>query len=539
MRGIITRTIGLLAVFLFSLGLVQAATLSCEQISDSSLSIAQFSSKNVEIKCTASGGTVGNVQITPNAGTGLTISSSQTISSSISSGSSSSAKWSVRGDSPNTYTISYTVESDGTASWSGPSTTQVTVTSPAQLTVSYVSAPSEYTEGDTLAFQINNIGGAVANNVILKLYKDGSLVKSAEYPTTIAADSSASDSWSESDGYDEAGQYLTRAYIGSTLHDSATTTVGSGDSGAVCGNGVKESGEQCDGSDLNSATCVSRGYDRGTLSCKADCTFDTSSCSNDGGGGSSSSSSSSTTGAPMPGISAATKRLYFYSIEAGESKSEEMDKEGLPFTKLEFTAKGKMQNVRLTVKALSEAPEETGSLPARAYKYVHVEEENAENASQAKVRFRVEKAWLENNSVERSNIALFRYSDSWDEQPTEAVDEDDTYVYFESVLEGLSYFAIGEKEQPEEEVISTEPEPEPTEEQDEQAQEPDAPTGEVTKEDEDAKEPFIDRSGLIWGIIVLIFLGVLGVGGFFYWHEHKHDKVPPPPDRKEDKKEHF
>ncbi|MDD5625717.1 MAG: hypothetical protein PHG83_00955 [Patescibacteria group bacterium] len=53
----------------------------------------------------------------------------------------------------------------------------------------------------------------------------------------------------------------------------------------VCGNGVVELGEQCDGSDLDSQTCGKQGFNRGNLSCKADCTFDTSDCISGGGGG--------------------------------------------------------------------------------------------------------------------------------------------------------------------------------------------------------------------------------------------------------------
>ena len=45
-----------------------------------------------------------------------------------------------------------------------------------------------------------------------------------------------------------------------------------------CGNGVVESGEQCDGDDLSGATCASLGYGEGTLRCDADCTFDTAAC---------------------------------------------------------------------------------------------------------------------------------------------------------------------------------------------------------------------------------------------------------------------
>ena len=55
----------------------------------------------------------------------------------------------------------------------------------------------------------------------------------------------------------------------------------------ICGNGVVDAGEQCDGSNLNSQTCVTRGFTGGALSCTASCTFDTSSCTSSSGGGTS------------------------------------------------------------------------------------------------------------------------------------------------------------------------------------------------------------------------------------------------------------
>jgi hypothetical protein len=63
----------------------------------------------------------------------------------------------------------------------------------------------------------------------------------------------------------------------------------------VCGNNVKESGEDCDGADLNGATCISRGYIGGTLTCRPSCEFNTTNCESTvlgspGGGG----------GAPTP-----------------------------------------------------------------------------------------------------------------------------------------------------------------------------------------------------------------------------------------------
>ena len=63
-------------------------------------------------------------------------------------------------------------------------------------------------------------------------------------------------------------------------NQEASTSSGSG-----CGNGVIDSGEDCDGANLNGQTCMSRGYVSGTLTCNADCTFNTSNCVSGGGGG--------------------------------------------------------------------------------------------------------------------------------------------------------------------------------------------------------------------------------------------------------------
>jgi len=55
----------------------------------------------------------------------------------------------------------------------------------------------------------------------------------------------------------------------------------------VCGNNIKETGEECDGTDLAGQSCTSKGYAGGTLSCNSDCTFNTSQCTSapPGGGG--------------------------------------------------------------------------------------------------------------------------------------------------------------------------------------------------------------------------------------------------------------
>ena len=228
MTNTITRVFVLVTIFLVSMIGVQAATLTCQQVSSASMSVPQFSSSEIEVRCSASGGTVSNVQITPNANpaSGLTIANSQTIVSKITNQNSSTAKWTVTGESPNTYAVSYIISTDGTEAWSGASTTTVTVPSSAQLTVEYVLPPSIFTPTvETLDFRINNIGGTTANNVKIRLNSTSYTGTKLSYPTTIAAGASASYSWTNLTGFNESGTYTTTVYIGSNMHDSATTAV--------------------------------------------------------------------------------------------------------------------------------------------------------------------------------------------------------------------------------------------------------------------------------------------------------------------------
>ncbi len=65
--------------------------------------------------------------------------------------------------------------------------------------------------------------------------------------------------------------------------DDDTTSDDTGsDDPIVCGNNEKEAGEVCDGTDLDEQSCITKGFDRGSLRCNVDClTFNMTSCEND------------------------------------------------------------------------------------------------------------------------------------------------------------------------------------------------------------------------------------------------------------------
>lgn len=59
-----------------------------------------------------------------------------------------------------------------------------------------------------------------------------------------------------------------------SVSDNVTATIKI----SVCGNGIVEGGEDCEGNDLGGETCRSLGYEKGNLNCDVACAFDTSEC---------------------------------------------------------------------------------------------------------------------------------------------------------------------------------------------------------------------------------------------------------------------
>lgn len=121
----------------------------------------------------------------------------------------------------------------------------------------------------------------------------GSCTRGTDLPPSDGADSSASAETASSDSSgdsstateeeadagsdDETSSSDEGTTAGET--DDGTSSSGDGtDTGPVCGNGIAESGEDCDGEDLESETCVGLGWAAGELGCTKSCVYDTSAC---------------------------------------------------------------------------------------------------------------------------------------------------------------------------------------------------------------------------------------------------------------------
>jgi len=81
------------------------------------------------------------------------------------------------------------------------------------------------------------------------------------------------------------GTCQSQGFTGGTLSCAANCQYNTANCTTItCGNGTKEPNEQCDGNQLGGATCQSQGFAGGTLSCSANCTYNTANCTKCGNG---------------------------------------------------------------------------------------------------------------------------------------------------------------------------------------------------------------------------------------------------------------
>lgn len=119
-------------------------------------------------------------------------------------------------------------------------------------------------------------GGLAENNSASTFGSGSPTSATATMTASDPSDSATTDSETDSDTDGETGTAVSTAASASDT-ESATEDA-SEVGGELCGNGMVDGAEQCDGADLGGTDCIGAGLVGGTLACSVMCTFDTSAC---------------------------------------------------------------------------------------------------------------------------------------------------------------------------------------------------------------------------------------------------------------------
>lgn len=165
------------------------------------------------------------------------------------------------------------------------------------------------------------------------------------------------------------------------------------------------------------------------------------------GGGGGGGSVGSTASSSQAGQAA---KVVWSSIDAGRTATAAIKDNALGVTEISFVVPEKVYNAWIQVAKRETLPKSVSTFGGKVYKSLEISKESAlaEEGSftDAKIKFKVEKTWLAENTLTKEAVALFRYSDdSWNQLPTLGGQDDGTYVYYTAQTPGFSYFIIGEK----------------------------------------------------------------------------------------------
>ena len=142
-------------------------------------------------------------------------------------------------------------------------------------------------------------------------------------------------------------------------------------------------------------------------------------------------------------------RHAWSKITPGVEALMSIDKSGLDFTEIRISVKNQANQVSITVTKIEGSPADVEKeVSGKTYQYIRIQESNLDDANieKSKIKFKVSKTWISENSINELTVGLNRYTDDWIELPTTLTSEDDDYFYYEAETPGFSVFAITGKE---------------------------------------------------------------------------------------------
>jgi len=189
----------------------------------------------------------------------------------------------------------------------------------------------------------------------------------------------------------------------------------------------------------------------------------TSSSSSSGGG-----SSGGSGGGVAAGVGGQFEKVVWTSINAGETAIVPVDNGVIGVTEVTFGVASTSYGAWVQVSKLSSLPSTVPSFDRSAYRLIEITKSTTLKDKDLKDRvidFKVEKSWLSSNSLQASDVAMFRFADSkWNELPTTQGEDDGTYVHYTATTPGFSYFVIGQRATVQAAPSAPATEPAPTEE---------------------------------------------------------------------------
>ncbi|AFV23394.1 hypothetical protein Mpsy_1186 [Methanolobus psychrophilus R15] len=198
----------------------------------------------------------------------------------------------------------------------------------------------------------------------------------------------------------------------------------------------------------------------------------------------------------------------------------EFTKEGNSIVGLGFTARlngGQTKTVIEMLKSTSTMVNKAA--PGTVYKNVNIwlgdGKTTPDLLSDARIMFKVEKAWIAGNGIDPASIRMLRYnSGSWAQLPTSRISEDETYVYYITQTPGFSAFAISSIGKEEQQVISGSNQQGSPSQSGESAQM--STEDSQTPQAGNAVSPEAKSSGSFTLLLILIGISALGVLGYRY-----------------------
>ncbi|HLD57066.1 MAG TPA: PGF-pre-PGF domain-containing protein [archaeon] len=152
-----------------------------------------------------------------------------------------------------------------------------------------------------------------------------------------------------------------------------------------------------------------------------------------------------------------SQSCVFVAVPVEESKKiEKIEKDAtqtITFEKdvsiqeISITAKDLIEGANIKVKTLVSKPVNIENLTGVVYKYLEIIHDNIEGKiGKATIKFKIEKSWLGANKIDKSKVALSRFTSKWDKLNTKLLSEDNITLVYEAETPGFSVFAISGEE---------------------------------------------------------------------------------------------